>query len=56
MSRLDEALDVLQRTVPLNEEAEESRVLANDDRDAAERNAAIITGKWLIQKAKAISG
>ena len=46
MGRLDEALEVLQRAVLLNEELVENRVLANDDRDAAEQAAAIISGKW----------
>jgi hypothetical protein len=46
MSRLDEALEVLQRALRLNEELAENRLLANDDRDAAEQAAAIITGKW----------
>jgi hypothetical protein len=30
----------------LNEKPAESRVLANDDREAAEQAAAIIIGKW----------
>jgi hypothetical protein len=46
MGRLDDALDVLQRAVLLNEEVEESRVLANDDRDARSRAATLFTGKW----------
>lgn len=46
MGRLDEALEALQRALPLNEELEEYRVMANDDRSAAERTAAIVTGKW----------
>jgi hypothetical protein len=45
-SRLDEAFEVLQRALRLNEELAENRLLANDDRDAAEQAAAIITGKW----------
>jgi hypothetical protein len=45
MGRLDDALDVLQHTVPLNEEVEESHVLANDNRDAAEQAVSIITGQ-----------
>jgi hypothetical protein len=45
MGRLDDALDVPQRAVPLNEEVEESHVLANDNRDAAEQAASIITGQ-----------
>ncbi len=46
MGRLDEALEVLQRALRLHEERAENRVLANDDRDATEQAAAIITGKW----------
>jgi hypothetical protein len=46
MSRLDEALEVLRRALRLNEELAENRLLANDDRDAAEQAAAIIAGKW----------
>ena len=46
MSRLDEAVEVLQRALQLNEELAENRLLANDDRDAAEQAAAIIVGKW----------
>jgi hypothetical protein len=46
MGRLDEALEVLQRALLLNEELGENRVLANDDRDAAEQAATIIIGKW----------
>jgi len=36
---------VLQVALRLNEELLENRVLANDDRDAAEHTAAIIIGK-----------
>lgn len=45
MGRLDDALDVLQRAVPLIGEVEESRVLANDDRGATEQATSIITGQ-----------
>jgi hypothetical protein len=45
MGRLYEAVEVLQRAVLRNEEPAESRVLANDDREAAEQAAAIIIGK-----------
>ena len=44
VSRLDEAVEVLQRALRLNEELVENRVLANDDRNAAEQAA--IIGKW----------
>jgi hypothetical protein len=46
VSRLYEAVEVLQRAVRLNGELAENRVLANDDRDAAEEAAPIINGKW----------
>jgi hypothetical protein len=40
------SLEVRQRALRLNEELAENRLLANDDRDAAEQDATIITGKW----------
>jgi hypothetical protein len=40
--------EVLQRALRLNDELVENRVLANDDRDAAEQAAAIISGKWSV--------
>jgi hypothetical protein len=46
MSRLDESSRSLRRALRLHEELEENRVLANDDRDAAEQAATIIIGKW----------
>ena len=46
MGRLNEALEVLQRALRLNEGLGEDPVLANDDRGAAEQAAAISIGKW----------
>ena len=54
MRRLYEALEVLQRALRLNEELAENRLLANDDRDAAEQAAASSLANGRIQKLKAI--
>jgi hypothetical protein len=35
----------------LHEELAENRLMANDDRDAVEQAAAIITGKWSDREA-----